>query len=231
MSRRRRCGKPGTRRRRARTPAGTPILTWGLKAKPVTATADDGQLAEMLHMTDVRIASVFRVPLAIVNLAAGGGPQGATEPLMQFWIATGLGFCLNHIEVAFDRLFGLRGLPLEYTELDTSVLLRSEFKDRVEGLARSVISGIHSSDEARAEFSLPATPGGFGKEPRVQQQVVPLSAWEKVGSKGRAINARSSGMDAPPPAEADEEEKRPMITSGAILPMKSSIASMHIRLH
>ena len=39
-----------------------------------------------------------------------------------------------------------------------------------------MIGGIFSSDEARADFDLPATPGElWGKQPRVQQQVVPLS--------------------------------------------------------
>jgi len=171
---------------------GTPILAWGLKAKPVTGSADDGQLAEMLKMTDTRIASVFRVPLSIVNLMQGGGPQGSTEALMQFWVATGLGFALNHIEVAFDKLFGLRGQPLEYSEFDTAALLRSNFRDRIEAMARSVVSGIHSSDEARAEFELPATPGGYGSEPRLQAQVVPLSAWDQPNPMPTAPSAPSA---------------------------------------
>ena len=36
--------------------------------------------------------------------------------------------------------------------------------------------GIFAPDEARAAFELEQAPGGHGKEPRVQQQVVPLSA-------------------------------------------------------
>jgi hypothetical protein len=94
---------------------------------------------------------------------------------MQSWIASGLGFCLNHIEEAFGLLFRLRGVPDEYIEFDTRALLRSAFKERIEGLAAGVIGGIFSSDEARADFELPATPGGHGEMPRVQQQVVPLS--------------------------------------------------------
>jgi hypothetical protein len=41
-------------------------------------------------------------------------------------------------------------------------------------MARSVQSGIHSPDEARYKFGMPAVPGGFGKMPRVQQQMVAL---------------------------------------------------------
>ncbi|GGD30827.1 phage portal protein [Aureimonas glaciei] len=152
---------------------GTPILTWGLKAKAVTASAQDGQIAEMLKMTEQNVALAFRIPLQILGI--GGTPFASTEALMSSWKASGLGFCLNHIEEAFGLLFGLKGVPDEYLELDTNALMRSAFRERIEGLARGVISGIYSPDEARASEDLPSVPGGVGAEPRVQQQVVPLS--------------------------------------------------------
>ncbi len=152
---------------------GTPILAWGLKAKPVETKARDGQLAEMLKMTDQNVALAFRMPLQVLGL--GGTSFASTELLMQSWIASGLGFCLNHIEEAFGLLFRLKGMPDEYMELDTRALLRSAYRERMEGLARGVISGIYSPDEARASEDLPAVDGGHGAMPRVQQQVVPLS--------------------------------------------------------
>lgn len=151
----------------------TPFLNYGMKAHPVTTTAVDGQLAEILKMTQENVALAFRVPLQI--LGVGGTPFASTELLMQSWIASGLGFGLNHIEEAFGLLFGLKGMPDEYLEFDTKALLRSAWREQIEGLARSVISGIHSSDEARGELDLAKTPGGYGDMPRVQQQVVPLS--------------------------------------------------------
>jgi HK97 family phage portal protein len=150
----------------------TPILTWGLKAKPISMSAQDGQLAEMLKMTDQNVALAFRIPLQV--LGVGGTPFASTEALMASWKASGLGFALNHIEEAFGLLFGLKGQPDEYLEFNTNALMRSNFKELIEGLSKSVISGIHSSDEARNEIGFPKTPGGFGEMPRVQQQVVPL---------------------------------------------------------
>lgn len=152
---------------------GTPILAWGLKAKAVSVNANDGQLADMLKMTKENVALAFRMPLQVLGL--GGTTFASTELLMQSWIASGLGFVLNHIEEAFGLLFGLKGMPDEYLELDTKALLRSAYKDRIEALARGVISGIYAPDEARADEDLPAVPGGHGAMPRVQQQVVPLS--------------------------------------------------------
>jgi len=152
---------------------GTPILTSGLKAQPVQTSAVDSQLVESLKMNDQNIALALRIPLQMLGI--GTSTFASTELLMQQWVATGLGFTLNHIEEAFGLLFRLRGVPDEYLELDTRALLRSAYRERIEGLARGVISGIYSPDEARAQEDLPAVPGGHGAEPRVQMQVVPLS--------------------------------------------------------
>lgn len=150
---------------------GTPILAHGMKPVKFSSTAEEGQLADIMKLSDQQIALVFRVPLQILGI--GGTPYASTELLMQSWIASGLGFALNHIEEAFGLLFGLRGQPDEYLEFNTDALLRSAFKDRIEALARGVQGGIYAPNEARSEFELPAKE--FGDEPRVQEQVVPLS--------------------------------------------------------
>jgi HK97 family phage portal protein len=148
---------------------GVPILTAGLKFQPMAISAKDTQAIETLKANDSMVAQVFRVPLAIVG--SEQQPMGSTEALMNFWIAGGLGFALDRVELAFDKLFGLPAS--EYSELDSSVLLRSNLKDKIEAFARGTIGGIYSPNEARAEFELPAAKAG--DEPRVQQQVVPLS--------------------------------------------------------
>lgn len=151
----------------------TPITSHGLKAHQMQNTASDGQLVDLLKMSDQNVALAFRLPLAI--LGVGGTPFASTEALMSSWKASGLGFCLNHVEEAIGNLFGLKGQPEEYLEFDTEALLRSSFKEMIEGLSRGTISGIYSSDEARNKVGLPKVPNGAGAEPRVQQQVVPLS--------------------------------------------------------
>ena len=84
----------------------------------------------------------------------------------------------THVEEAFGVLFQLKGQPDEYVEFDTAALLRSAFKDRIEGLTRAVQGGIYSPNEARNAEGLPSVE--FGDEPRVQQQVVPLSQMAKL---------------------------------------------------
>jgi HK97 family phage portal protein len=184
----------------------TPILTAGLKVMPWAVPSKDAATAEILKLSNENIALAFRIPLQILGL--NNAAVNSTEILMQSWIASGLGFCLNHIEEAIGLLFALDGQPYEYVEFDTAALLRSAFKDRIEGLARAVQGGILAPDEARALEGYAKVPGGYGKEPRVQQQVVPLSAAEKIPA--------APGPGAPPPAPApgqseglsDAERKR-----------------------
>jgi HK97 family phage portal protein len=150
---------------------GTPILTWGLKPVSWGTPAADAQIAELLKLSNEQVALVFRIPLQILGL--GGAPLGSTESMMQFWIATGLGFALNHIEESIGNFFGLDGQPDDYVEFDTDALLRSALKDRIDALVKGIQGGLYAPNEARNIESLPDVK--FGDEPRVQAQVIPLS--------------------------------------------------------
>jgi HK97 family phage portal protein len=179
---------------------GPPILTNGFKFKPISVTAKDAELTGVARLTQDEIFMVFGVPPAILGMTDKAS-FASTEALMQFWLARGLGFAINHLEVGFDHFFGLRGWPDEYVEFDTRALLRVAYKDRIEALARGVQGGIYAPNEARAAEDLPAAP--YGDEPRVQQQVVPLSAWAKPPP---STPGPESPPAAPPAAGSDEEE-------------------------
>src|SRR4029077_15136092 len=126
-------------------------------------------------------------------LGIGGTPYGSTELLMQSWVASGLGFALNHIEESLGLLFGLKGQPDEYIEFDTAALLRSAMKDRIESLARGVQGGIFAPYEARNSEGFDSVE--YGDERRVQRQVVPLSQVGKIPA--------APAPGAPPPAPDD----------------------------
>jgi HK97 family phage portal protein len=153
---------------------GVPILTAGLKVQPWTTQggARDMQIAELMQYSDNRIALLYRIPLAVLGIQNTTAHN--TEQLMSIWLGMGLGFCLNHIEEAIGNLFKLQGQPDEYVEFSTDALLRSARKDRIEMLVRGVQGGVFSPNEARAEEDLPAVE--YGDSPRVQAQVIPLSA-------------------------------------------------------
>lgn len=179
---------------------GVPILTAGLKAEKVGATAEESELIELLKLSDQAIASVFRIPLQVLGI--GDTPYASTEALMQSWRAGGLGFILNHIEEAYGLLFKLSGQPEEYLEFDTSALLRSAFKDRVEAWVAGTKGGVFARNEARLDFELEAVEGG--DEPWVQQQDIPLSV--------AAENAKNPpepppALPAPPEGEPPDAER------------------------
>lgn len=184
---------------------GTPILTHGLKVQPWALQGKDSAIAEMAKLSQDRIALVYRVPLQVLGIQGATG-LGSTEAIMQFWVATGLGFALNHIEEAFGLLFALKGQPEEYVEFDTGALLRSAWKDRIEALARGVQGGIFAPNEARNSEGYPDVK--FGDEPRVQQQVVPLSAAAGIGAAGPKLPSAPPAPSPPsaPPADPAQPE-------------------------
>ena len=179
---------------------GTPILSSGLKWQQITMNSRDAQLAELLQIADGRIATAYRIPLSLLSLWSS---QAATigDEQMRFWVSGPFGFALNHVEDGIGKFFGLPGWPGEYLEFDTAALLRSAQRDRIEALARGVQGGIYSPNEARALEDLPAAEEG--DEPRVQQQVVPLSAWADVPPATSAPAAPAAPEAAPPANEND----------------------------
>lgn len=172
---------------------GTPILTAGLKAQALSVSAKDSELADLLKLSDQAIANVFRVPLQ--KLGMGNTTYSSTESLNSDWLASGLGFMLNHIEEAIGLLFKLRGQPDEYLEFDTSALLRSSMKERVEAWAAGTKGGIFARNEARREFELKPVEGG--EVVWVQQQDVPIDV--------ALDNARNPPEPAAPIAPVNDE--------------------------
>lgn len=176
---------------------GTPILTWGLKAKAVSTTANDSKLADMLKLSDQNIALAFRMPLQLFGI--GGTPFASTEALMSAWKATGLGFALNHIEEAFGLLFRLKGQPDEYLEFDTEALLRSSFKEMIDAL-NTAAGKVLTYNEARKKIGQPRKDGG--DDLYVQMQDIPLAMASKV--QQQALD-KPAASETPAAANDDED--------------------------
>jgi HK97 family phage portal protein len=194
---------------------GTPILSNGLKWQQVSSSSRDAQLAELLQIADGRIATAYRIPLALLSLW-GAQVQAPGEDQMRFWVSSAFGFALNHIEDGIGRFFGVSGWPQEYLEFDTQALLRSNQRDRIEALARGVQGGIYAPNEARAMEDLPAAEDG--DQPRVQQQVVPLDAWSQTPPQSPRPNA-----PAAPPAPATTANEN---AAGDTAAAKAALAAM-----
>ncbi|HID25545.1 MAG TPA: phage portal protein, partial [Thermoplasmata archaeon] len=148
---------------------GLPILTNGLKYQAITMNAVDSEIIATYNMTKSDIASVFRVPLALI-----GDMEKATfantESLMKFWVSSGLGFIIEHLEASFEDLFDLPND--EAIEFDTEFLLQADFKGRIDGYKSGVQGGIFTPNEARKKEGLKAKKGG--DDLLVQMQMVAL---------------------------------------------------------
>jgi HK97 family phage portal protein len=175
---------------------GVPILSNGLKANPIGLTTNDSQLIQTFDMTVSDIGRALRIPLPLMGVNT---TFSNTESLISFWLSSGLGFVTNHFEQALAKFFDL---PYDETlEFDTDALLRTDYITRVDGATKGILGGLFSPDEARSKFKLPKV--DFGDEPRVQQQVVPLS---QIG----IIPEPAPAPEAPPPApkEPDADETK-----------------------
>jgi HK97 family phage portal protein len=174
------------------------VLMEGIEWKPMEMTAFDEAVVKAYAMTTADIARVFRVPLPVIN-ELGGATFNNSETLIRHWHATGLGFVLEHIELALDTLFELP--EGEYVEFDVEYILRSDFAARMEGLTKAVSGGIYTPNEARAKEGLSRK--AHGDEPRLQAQVVPLSA-----ADGKPAPSAPAAPAAPAnPSDDDEEEE------------------------
>ncbi|CAB4132188.1 portal_HK97, phage portal protein, HK97 family [uncultured Caudovirales phage] len=148
---------------------GMPILSSGLSFNQLSVDSVDAQLIESQRMSIEDIARVFGVPLPIIG-DLSKATMNNTEQLISMWLSISLGSLLENIERSFDTAFGFG--PDEYTELDVSALLRTDFLGRVDGLTKGVMGGLYTPNEARAVEGL--HPVANGDKPYMQQQMVEL---------------------------------------------------------
>lgn len=183
---------------------GVPILSNGLKWDPLSITSQDAQLVEAWRMTVEDISRVFRVPKVIIN-SMENSTFSNVEQLMSFWLSSGLGFMVGAIEQMLRGFFRLP--PDETIECDTDSLLRSDLEGRVNAYGGAVTKGLMSPNEARRIFRLPPVDGG--DEPRVQQQMVPLS-WQHPEEQS-ALDQPADQVDDDQMDDEDEEKSAALL--------------------
>ena len=180
---------------------GLPILTSGLKFDPISMSAVDAEIINTYRMTKEDIASVYRVPLALIGIMDKASFNNV-EQLMRFWVASGLGYILELIEGALDELFGLP--PGDHMNFDTEFLLESDFKSRMDGLKTGVQGAIMAPNEARGKLGLPRIDGL--DDVLGQMQLVPVDkAASKLEAETDKLRADIKQQDKEPPQEPEEE--------------------------
>ncbi len=185
---------------------GMPILSAGLKFQPLGVDSVDAQLIESQRMSIEDIARVFGVPLPIIG-DLSKATMSNTEQLISMWLSISLGSLLENIERSLDSAFELAAN--EYTELDVSALLRTDFAGRIDGLTKAIQGGLFTPNEARDKEGLP--PVEHGDKPYLQQQMVEL------GFKPEPPAPMTPPKDPPAdPPEDNEKQFDPVIARALV---------------
>lgn len=192
-----------------------PVLSNGLKYESVGIKPIDAQLVDQQKLSALDIARVFGVPYALISDDAG---TAGTEALISHWLSIGLGSVIETIERSLERLFNLGAS--DHVSLDPRPLLRVDFKGRIEGLSRSVQSGILTINEARDSEGY--GPVANGDSPVVQQQMVPLDLISQLHAA--TINSETQTPALPAPTDEEETEPEPKEADPEIT--KALVASM-----
>ena len=186
---------------------GIPILGSGIKWEPMSIDSQDSQLIQAFQMSIEDVARAFRVPLPLVG-DYRNSTYNNVEQLISAWLATGLGFLLEHIETSFDKFFGLpRG---QFTEFDVDSLLRTDFQTRIDGYTRAIQQGLMTPNEARAKM------GGLpnvdkGDQVYAQSQMKPLGFEEAEPEPVAPVAALPEELTEAVEVEDEESEKNVVV--------------------
>jgi phage portal protein BeeE len=154
------------------------------------------------------VARAFRVPLPLVG-DYRNSTYNNVEQLISAWLATGLGFLLEHIETSFDKFFGLpRG---QFTEFDVDSLLRTDFQTRIDGYTRAIQQGLMTPNEARAKMGgLPSVDNGDVVYAQAQMQPLGYEPPEPE-PVAEPVEALPETIEETEVVEDDEAEKNVVV--------------------
>lgn len=175
---------------------GVPILGSNMRWNPMVMSSQDAQLIDAWKMTVEEISRVLRVPPMLINNLENATFQNA-EALMRFWLASGLGFLINHIELTMAAYYDLDD-RYEGVELDQEVLLRSDLRAQMEALGVGVTKGLLAPNEGRKKIGYGPVEGG--DMPLVQQQNIPINLAADPNRTDVGV-----GVDTTPPNEDEDE--------------------------
>lgn len=175
-----------------------PVLDNDLQFQQIGLNAHDTQLIEQYGMTKKDIAMAFRIPLYMVG--EGQNEFKTAEAAQRDFITRSLGFYIEHLEANLDSFFGFNGRT-EYIEFDVERgIMRPEYNERIEGLAKGVQGGIFTPNEARQSEQFKPMEGG--DQLFMQRQNVPINL---LGVDVMADLANATNTTPDPDATNDDD--------------------------
>ena len=175
-------------RERRRTVVTVPA---GFELSSIGTDPDKAQMLELRKFQICEVARIFNIsPSMLQDLTTG--PCSNTEQQALSYVQNTIAPLVKMIEQELNlKLFGVRNKK-NWAEHNLDGLKRGDFKNRMDGLARAVNSGLISPNEGRALDNRPSMEGG--DQLFIQGATVPLTMAGQV-------NVKPAAPDAEPPFE------------------------------
>lgn len=176
--------------------AGMPFFGMppGHALKAIGVDPDKGQMSDARLFQIQELARIWQMPPVFVGDLSKGTFSNTEQQDLQL-----VKHLIGQWAKAFEdeltlKLYGWRN-PRRRVKHNLDGLQRGAFKDRIEALARAILTGQLTPDEARALENRPPDPNGHGNKLYVQQATVPLGTMPGPGHNGG------------PPLDEEEEEE------------------------
>lgn len=180
----------------------TAILEYGLKYNPITMTAVDAQLLEQRKFSREQIASMFRVPLHLLQASTGMKYANVEQNNIAFF-RDALMPLAQKLENNINQL-----LPTNHVvKLDEKVFVRGDRKALVSTVKEEITAGLCSINEGRADLGRDPVDGGdvFA----VQTNNLTFGTWEELPKmrEQERQDAMSNNAGNAPPKETETPDK------------------------
>ena len=181
----------------------TAMLGDGLKWEPITLSAVDSQLIDLLKFGVSDVGRVYRVPAFMLG-ELDKVTYRNSETLMRTYYSGCLQYHLEALEARLSSAFALA--PDVELEFDIDAILRAELDVRFAAYEKGIQSGFLTINEARDLEGLKNVKGG--DEPMMQVQYAPLSTLDGTQLKPTAPPPAAPPPDEPPkpPPTKDADE-------------------------
>ena len=170
-------------------------LPTGLEIKPLGSNPEDSQMIESLRFSIEEIARLLKIPPVFLQDLTHGTFANTEQQDLHFVKHT----LMHHVK-QFEqelnlKLFG-RANRRHYVEFNVDGIMRGDFRNRMEGWARAIQTGLVMPNEARRAENYPDAEGG--DKLFMQSATMPIGeigqAQPGTGNDGSADGAADQGQ-------------------------------------
>lgn len=140
--------------------AKTVVLQEGMDYQALSMNPNEIQMNDTKALTNTEICKLFGVPESMISTAAN--KYGSIEQNQLHFLKHALAPIVTAIEAAMDRAMLLESEKDNgyFFRFDTSEIVRTTEKERVDSVVAGLQGGLFTINEARAKFDLPAIDEG-----------------------------------------------------------------------